>query len=88
MREKERRGKNREIRGYFAALASQKTHRVTRALTMIKEDTGDEALALQAPRSLQQKHLREEKASANRGKGEAGFWREAQGPGGSRFSPS
>jgi len=55
---------------------------------MIKEDTGDEALALQAPRSLQQKHLREEKASANRGKGEAGFWREAQGPGGSRFSPS
>jgi hypothetical protein len=54
---------------------------------MIKEDTSDEALALQAPRSLQQKHSRKVKASANRGKGEGGFWREAQGPGGSRFSP-
>jgi hypothetical protein len=57
------------------------------ALTMIKDDTGDEAPALQAPRSLQQKLSREEKASANRCEGEAGFWREAQGPGGCRFPP-
>ncbi len=42
MQEKERRGKKRESRGYFAALASPKKHRVRRALTMIKEDTGDE----------------------------------------------
>jgi hypothetical protein len=82
-----KKGKKQRKQRLFCSIGKPKKHRVTRALTMIKEDTSDEALALQAPKSLQLKHSRKVKASGNRSKGEAGFWREAQGPGGSRFSP-